>query len=383
MLASLFGALSLAAAPAPPPPGSIQVPGGPTGVALSRDGKALVVSFEGPFGVGGGVVAYRRNGDAYDTVGTLKMKMPVEALALTPDDRTAVVTTRVGVAAFDLTRFLAGDTPEPVEVRDGPAPDANQVVVSRDGDYAFYTVKRYATLGVARIAQIGRESRPAQAIVGHVPLDGSPGGVSLSPDGRSLYVTSEMDNVDADRVPGASDARLGRKRCAANFGPHGVLSIVDTAKAIVDSAHAVVARVAAGCAPTRVALSPDGSVAWVTVRGENRVLAFDSAKVRSDPEHALLASVDVGDVPIGLALSPDGRRLVVADSHRSMDADEVRSAGVTVIDPLAALAGKTAVVATLPSGALAREVTAAPDGTFYVTDYLAKAIDVILPSRLP
>jgi len=111
-------------------------------------------------------------------------------------------------------------------------------------------------------------------------------------------------------------------------------------------------------------------------------VAFDTAKVRDDPAHALLASLAVGDVPVGLALSLDGNTVLVANSHRSRDADDAREATLSVIDTAAALAGKPAVVASLPTGALAREVVAAPSGGFFVTDYLSKAVAVVAKASL-
>jgi hypothetical protein len=67
----------------------------------------------------------------------------------------------------------------------------------------------------------------------------------------------------------------------------------------------------------------------------------------------------------------------VADSHRSRDADVARGAAVSLIDPAAVLAGRSGQVATIPSGALAREVLATPDGAFLVTNYNAKAVLLI------
>jgi DNA-binding beta-propeller fold protein YncE len=375
----LICALPGGAQAAPPPPaplGAISVAGSPTGLVVLDGGARLVVGFEGRFGQGGGIVLLQRTTTGYAAAGTVRSAVAVEGLAVDPAGRTAVVTTRVGLAAVDLGALARG-TAELSALRTGPAPDANQIVFARDGAHVFFTVQRYAELDVASVTPAVAGGKPGLEVVGRVALDRSPGGVALSPDGATLYVTSEADTADSKALAGAADSRLGREKCAGNLAPNGALSVVDVAKAIADPAHAVVARVAAGCAPTRVALSPDGAVAWVSVRAENRVLAFATAKLRDDAAHAFLAEAPVGDVPVGLALSLDGRRLLVANSHRSRDADDMRAANLSVLDPVAALAGKPALVTTLATGALAREVVAAPGGGFYVTNYLSKAIAVV------
>jgi DNA-binding beta-propeller fold protein YncE len=356
------------------------VPGQPTGMALTPDGTMLLVGYEGRFGIGGGLVAYLRTVGSLAKRSVVSIEPGVKSVAVTPDGRTAVVATQVGLAAVDIASLAAGKV-RPVAVRDGDAPASNQVAVSRDGRHAFYTNEGSATLGVARIGRDATDA-PSLSIVGHVKLDRLPGGMALSSDGLTLYVTSEIDTADPTRVSGASDARLGRDRCASNLGPHGVLSLVDTTRAVDDPEHAVSSRVAAGCGPVRVTLAPGGDVAWVSIRGENRVLAFDTARLRTEPERALLAAVAVGDVPVGLATSPDGRTLLVVNSHRSRDPDEVAGSDLSVVDTAAALSGAPAVRATLATGALSREVLAAPDGTFYVTNYGTRRIDVVTPARI-
>lgn len=382
LVVSLAGVSGMQTPPLPPPPSGapIAVPGAPTGVALSEDGARLFVAYDGRFGAGGGLAAYRRDGPAFVRQSVLPLNAGARGVAVTPDGRTLLVATRVGVTAVDVASLLDG-TPRAGSLRDGDAPAVNQIAVSRDGRNAFFTSGASAMLGVARIERDSWNS-PVVSIVGHIVLDRVPGGMALSRDGRALYVTSEIDTSDPKQVPGATDPRLGRARCASNLGPSGVLSVVDTALAIAGSLHAVVARVAAGCGPVRVALDPGEDVAWVSVRGENRVLAFDTGRLRTDATHALLADVPVNAVPVGLAITPDGRTLVVANSHRSRDADEAAAADLSLVDTADALAGKPAVRGVIPTGALAREVVAAPDGTFYVTNYRARRVDVIPPARL-
>jgi DNA-binding beta-propeller fold protein YncE len=382
LLTAALAVMLLATSPSPggAPSRRFAVPDSPSSLALSADGRVLFVGVDRRFGRGGSVVAYRRVADRFVELARLRVAGGTQSLALAPDGKTLVVATRVGIAVVAVAPFIAGKAVHVAVTRDGDAPATNQVIVSADGRYAFFTNAADATLGVARI-DAGRDGKPTGVtIVGHVAVDRVPGGLALAPDGRTLYVTSEVSGGDPARVGGALDPRLGRTRCTSNLGPHGVLTAIDVAKASTDPGHAVLARIAAGCGPVRVALAPDGDIAWVSVRGENRVLAFATARLRDDPEHALLASVDVGALPVGLAVSLDGAHLLVANSNRSADPDAKdgsKPADLSLIDPAAALAGKPSIVATIATGALPREVLPMRDGTFLVTDYNANVVDVV------
>ncbi len=373
MLAALGLALSLAVTPAGTQLAASPMPGPPSALALSRDGKTLFVGIDRVQGHGGSLVAFARAGTTLRELATVDVPGGTTGLALTPDGATLIVATRVGLAAVSTSAMLAG-TVHPLDVvRDSDAPRTNQVVLSADGRYAFATNSATGTLGVAKISD---GATPSLQYVSHVTLDRSPDGLAISPDGSTIYVVSEVAESAAG-VPGATDPRIGRPSCAVNLGWNGVLSAVSVQKAVDDPANAVISRIAAGCAPARVAVSPDGNVVWVSVRGEGRIFAYGAPYLR-EPEHALLASVAVGSAPIGLAYSSDGAFLLVANSAGGEDSDDAQAASLSVVDVRAALDGaKGAVRATIPTEKLAREVLAAADRAFLVTIYGAKAVDAV------
>jgi DNA-binding beta-propeller fold protein YncE len=371
LLAALGLALSLAVTPAGTQLTASPMPGPPSALALSRDGKTLFVGIDREKGHGGSLIAYARNGDALRELATVDVPGGTAGLALTPDGTTLIVATRVGLAAVSTSAFLAGTVHALDVVRDSDAPRTNQVVLSADGRYAFATNSATGTLGVAKISA---DAVPALQYVSHVALDRSPDGLAISPDGSTIYVVSEVA-LTAGGVPGATDPRIGRTTCALNLGWSGVLSAVSVQRAIDDPANAVFARIAAGCAPARVAVSPDGNVIWVTARGEGRIFAYGAPYLR-EPEHALLASVAVGPAPIGVAYSSDGAFLLVANSAGGADSDDARAASLSIIDVRIALdGGKGALRATIPTEKLAREVLAASNRNFFVTIYGAKSVD--------
>jgi DNA-binding beta-propeller fold protein YncE len=173
----------------------------------------------------------------------------------------------------------------------------------------------------------------AGVTVGQVPVDFAPVGLALSPNGRLLYATSEVVSITAPF--------------------QGTLTVIDAAKAEVSPAASVLARVDAGCQPVRVALSDDGRVAWVSARGSDDLLAFDTRRLRTDPAHALTAIVPVGLQPVGVLVTNGGRNVLVADSGRFSQPNAAQT--VSVVDTRSALAGRPALVGTIPAGDFPRE----------------------------
>jgi YVTN family beta-propeller protein len=212
---------------------------------------------------------------------------------------------------------------------------------SADGRYVFVSLEYGSPGGVVAVYDLGPGPVPRfgpSDYVGAITLGDAVVGSARSPDGRYLYVTSEVGRHSGD----------------------GTVSVISIAMAEHDPARAVLATVPAMQQPVRVAVSPDGSVVWVTARASDRLLAFSARRLLSDGAHALLADVKVGTAPVGLALFDGGRRVVVADSDR-FNAPGAHS-GLTIVNAVAALAHRPAVIATLPAGQFPREMSVEPNG---------------------
>ena len=100
----------------------------------------------------------------------------------------------------------------------------------------------------------------------------------------------------------------------------------------------------------RVAVSPDGSTAWVTAAQSNALLAFSAAELRTDPSRALRAVVRVGSEPVGLLLVDNGRVALVGNSNRGLVPGSTGTNSpqtVSVINTAAALAHQPATVAAV------------------------------------
>ena len=233
-----------------------------------------------------------------------------------------------------------------------------EVASSPDGHYAFVSIEYANEVAVydLRAAIASRFARPTY--IGSIPLGLSVVGLAVSPDGRWLYATSEV----------AANAR----------GPFttGTLSVINLATAARDPAHAVVATVAAQCSPVRVAVSPDGRTVWVTARSSDNLLAFAANELRVDPTHALVATIRVGEAPVGLTLAGSGRLVIVADSNR-FEFPGART-DLTVVDAAAALAGRPAVLGTIPASGFPREMSLEGNGkTLLVSNFTSHQLEAV------
>jgi hypothetical protein len=212
-----------------------------------------------------------------------------------------------------------------------------EVALSGDDRYVFVTDETTGGLSVFDLATALRRGFSAPGVaVGIVPLAAGAVGVALSPDGEHLYVTTY-----------------------GKYGPYGQLWVLDTGRAETGTGRAaVVAHVAAGCQPVRVAVAPDGRTVWVTALQSNALLGFSAAGLLSDPSRALQTVVRVGSEPVGLLLVDHGHLALVGNSNRGL----VPGTGtdvpqtVSVINTVAALAHRSALIGAVPTGLFPRDL---------------------------
>jgi DNA-binding beta-propeller fold protein YncE len=158
--------------------------------------------------------------------------------------------------------------------------------------------------------------------------------------------------------------------------------VVNVARAATDPAHAVVARVPAGCSPVRAAVSPDGARLYVTARASYALVVFDTAKLLSGAAHSQLAKFYVGPAPVPVAVIDGGKRVLVGNSNRLAESPEPQS--LSVIDAARIGEGEAAVVGSIPAGSFPREMAVSADGrTLFLTNYTSHTLQVIDLDRLP
>ncbi|SEE23539.1 40-residue YVTN family beta-propeller repeat-containing protein [Streptomyces misionensis] len=186
-----------------------------------------------------------------------------------------------------------------------------------------------------------------------------------------VYVAnSDSDSVTVyDPATGAkvTDVMVGSQPRSVALSPDGTQAYVTDyaggAITVIDTAtNTAVDAFAVGAAPTPVAFSPDGAHAYVGLTGSpGQVAVIDTAT------RTVTATVPVGGQPFALQVRPDGGRVYVADFVKNV---------VEVIDT-----ATNTLAATIAEPAGARSPTGlavSPDGaSVYVTNYNSRNVTVI------
>jgi hypothetical protein len=363
--------------------------GPPFGVVVTRDGRYAFVDL-----VSGRVLVYSTRGaPAPHLVRSIPVPGEGVGSSLTRDGRLLLIAGGQGARVVSVARAEHG-APHPVLGTLRPPASAHlraagaiETASSADGRYVFVSLEYGQPGGAIAVYRIGSTAAPrfgASDYVGSITLGLAVVGSALSPDGKYLYATSELASPPARTLFKTGQTLAQRlasnSQSSQSSQPPGSLTVIDVATAERDPAHAVLATAPAMQEPVRVAVSPGGRVVWVTARASDRLLAFSAAKLVSDPAHALLAGIHVGAAPVGVAVSAGGKRVIVADSDRF----NVRGAhaAITVVDAHAALAHRSAVLATLPAGQFPREIAVEPDGVTLVTNFASDQLETIDMPRL-
>jgi len=317
------------------------------GMAMSKDGRYLLVTVqEGTScpsdGVSDGVqfidVRKAIAGDSKAAMGTVQTDPSAIEVAISVDNRTGE--NRVIFVANEHAAKKQGD-PDTVS-----AIDFKQAL-------AFVS---------------GKGTKP---IVGTIPVDRAPVGLAVSSNGRNLYVT----NVG---LSGPDSCEIAGPGClpVMNSGPMGTLSVVD-----IHSGN-MVADIPAGCSPTRVILTNNDKVAWVSARDSDNLLAFDTSKIINDPTNALLSTTPVGIEPDGAQPFSDRRLIAVANTNRfDMCAGAVGTVSILNFDKALNVGGDAATVSTFDAEVFPRQWALSPDGKLlYLTEFGSNTL-AIFPVR--
>jgi DNA-binding beta-propeller fold protein YncE len=156
--------------------------------------------------------------------------------------------------------------------------------------------------------------------------------------------------------------------------------VIDVAKATMHGQQqtAIIAQVKAGCAPARVAVTPDSQKVWVTARQSNVLLGYSASRLASEPAKALIAKVPVGQWPIGIAFVNGGKRIIVSDNDNVKPPLQQTGHNLAVVNPAAALAQKPALLGYINSGLQPREMVVSPDGHYlYVSERGSAKVQVV------
>jgi YVTN family beta-propeller protein len=256
---------------------------GPHEAAVSPDGRLAVASNYGTREAPGSslTVIDVAGAKAVRTIELGEHRRP-HGIAWLPDGK------RVAVTAEDSRALLIVNVPDGVvEAAIGTDQDvSHMVVVSSDGDHAYV-----ASIGSGSVTAIDLKARSRVRVV---PTGAGAEGITLLPDGRTLWVT----NREADTV-----------------------SVIDT------KSLTIVATLKSASFPIRAAATRDGRWVLVSNARSGGLTVFD-ARTREETRRVAMSLEAAGTegrlfgerfgkspVPIGILMHPDGKRAYVANAN--------------------------------------------------------------------
>jgi DNA-binding beta-propeller fold protein YncE len=370
--------------PAREPIVNVDMPGRPFEPVITSDGCWLFITLvAGQASQGGAIAVVHRGGGSLSVSRTISVKGNPTGAVLTHDDKLLIVADGGYLAFLDAARLESGQG-DPVlgYIGDGSPVGFIYVNVSADDRYLFAAAERAAAILVVDLEQARASGFQGRGGVARLDVGDAPISVTLSSDGRYLYTTSEVA-LPAWNWPRSCRPENPNARANAPLHPQGAIIVFDAAQAVKDPAHAALSRVAAGCNPVRLVLSPSGDLAYVSARDDNRLLAFDAQRLVNDTAHALLGGADVGIAPVGVAVIDSGARIVVTSSNRFGGGAGDRQP-LSVVDATKLRTGAPALIGTIPAGAFPRELRQTADGrTLFVTNFASRSLEMIDLRRAP
>jgi len=282
---------------------SVHMPGRPFAVKATTDGCWLFVSLTGDPKAGGGIVALRNQDGTFRVAHVVHVSGQPGGMALSHDGHWLAAAAQDRTLLIDVAKLETGDVNSvAAEIVEGVGTGAIYAQFALDDRALFVSEEERGRLAVMDVGRAVDGAGEA-AVIGRVGQGLAPVGLALSPDGRWLYVTSEIapESANWPRHCTPEGGQAGKDHA------EGMLSVVDVAAAMRGADNrSIVAEWAAGCGPVRVALSPDGATAWVTARGDNTLLGFRTRDLKGVQPATSPDRQKVGVAPVGVAVRPDG-----------------------------------------------------------------------------
>ena len=304
---------------------------------------------------------------------TIPVGASPEGVAFNPDGRRAYVANR-GDGTISMINTATSQIMVSTQVGNGGAVTVQGVAVSPDGRrvYADFYAGATGTRGVSVLHATTTSVLDTIPLgTGQpVPLGPNPQGITLSPDGRTLYVSDNFDGGAVTVIDVATRLQLAQVAMGPGAVPLGIAPSPDGSRAYLAFAGSnvvevfdlagrnVTATIAVGAAPVGIAVSPDGGKVYVASKQANSVSVIDTTT------NLVTATLAGFATPVGAAVSPDGSRLLVVNSGNGT-VTPVRTAG-------------NGSEAAIPVGAGPVGIAVSPDGKrAYVTNATTNSVGQI------
>lgn len=250
----------------------IQIPAGPEAVLVTPNGQRVYVTSEDATQLS----VIDTTTDA--VMKTLTLGEGPEGMALSPDTKTLLV------AIFGDNHVDAIDTSTFQVIAQFPVAKPHGIAYSPDGRTAYVGQQDGPNHNAIVVLDV-----PGRRIAARVPVDQTPRGLTVSPDGTSLYFTTAnsaaLQLLDTTTRAITTQITVGAIPHQIAFTPDHKYALVTVQGsgqlAIVDPAsHQVVKDVAVGHFPHWVSVTSDGAFAYVTNEGDNTISVVDMAKAQ-------------------------------------------------------------------------------------------------------
>jgi DNA-binding beta-propeller fold protein YncE len=360
---------------------NVALPGHPFRAVPSADGRHAFVSVSSSNPRSpNGIAVLRCESGMYRFSHLVPLEAQPSGMAITHDGKLLVVADDGFVAFVDTAAAIAGKSAIAGYVQDLEGdpedndPGSVYVNVSPDDRFAYVSDEQNDTISVIDLAKARRNGFSRSSIVGAIPVGNAPIALSFSHDARYLFTTSEI----APRAYGwpKSCRQEGAPASSELSIPAGAIVTIDTVKAQTNPASSVVAKVPADCSPVRMSLSPDGSTAWVTNRGSNTLTGFSTKGLIAGASDARLATIEVGSNPVAVWATGDGKYVLVGNTNR-FGTGGTTSGTVSIVE-----VAKKSVVATIAAGEFPREFSPGFGTTLFLSNYRSNSLTVFDESRL-
>ena len=203
------------------------------------------------------------------------------------------------------------------------SPDGNRLYVANTGSGTVSVI----TTDTYKLIDTNTGASGIQSI----SVGSSPSALTLTPDGKRLYVANSSDNtvsvidtstnrlIDTNpNVTGTQSIAVGSSPSALASGPDGRLYVANTGSntvSVINTSYSVTNTIAVGSQPASVALGADGRL-YVANTGSSTVSVIDTATntvIDTNPNTLGNNAIPVGPSPTSVALSPDGGLAYVAN----------------------------------------------------------------------
>lgn len=359
---------------------TVTVPGRPFAVRELPDSTTAFVSInpETPLQVPG-IAVLKCTAGRFVYTHTIPLSPQPTGLALTPDGKLLVVADDSYIALLRTDRLTkdAGDAIAYVKAERGDIEDddagAVYVSVTPDGRYAFVSEEQAGTLTVVDLVR-AEASGPESAIVGDIDVGNAPITTLISGDGNTLYGTIERasERLAYARICKAEGADPSDPR---RFPPGAVFSL-DVASA-ERASSATLKYAASQCSSVRMAFVPGADLAWVTNRASGSVSLFDLAKVVNNAESARVNDVAVGSNPVPVAVTSDARYVLIGITNRF-------GSGGTAAGRIVVMDNHTArILGSIPVGKFPRDFSHGSGPTLFLSNNRSDSITVFNEDLIP